>query len=358
MVAVETLGVMSMRRMMIAVSALTGALVAAAPGHAETLNLLIWESYIDQEILDRWTAETGVSVKQIYYDSGDARDEILSDPKSNIDLAVIGENGAALFGKRGILEPLTEGKVPSLKDYKAQWTSRCGGHAMPYLWGTMGIVYRSDMVASKPTSWSDLMSPVPSLKKHIAMYDDHNEAFIAPLALLGKSINANDHATLKAAFQLMRAQAPYVLTYDYVITSIQNPEIGNNIYMALAYSGDQHVLNDKAGTPGVWRYAVPREGTLSWLDCIAVTAASPRKDLALQLLDHIGSPQSAAANAEALTMPTASEAALKLVPAEMRSNQEIYPPAEILARSQYQEELSPESIQTRRRIISSMANFQ
>jgi spermidine/putrescine transport system substrate-binding protein len=139
MVAVETLGVMSMRRMMIAVSALTGALVAAAPGHAETLNLLIWESYIDQEILDRWTAETGVSVKQIYYDSGDARDEILSDPKSNIDLAVIGENGAALFGKRGILEPLTEGKVPSLKDYKAQWTARCGSHDKNYQWGTMGL---------------------------------------------------------------------------------------------------------------------------------------------------------------------------------------------------------------------------
>ena len=57
-------------------------------------------------------------------------------------------------------------------------------------------------------------------------------------------------------------------------------------------------------------------------------------------------------------MPTASEAALKLIPAEMRSNTEIYPPAEILAKSQYQKELSVQSIQTRRRIISSMANFQ
>ncbi|MNY78092.1 hypothetical protein D3C86_2181980 [compost metagenome] len=57
-------------------------------------------------------------------------------------------------------------------------------------------------------------------------------------------------------------------------------------------------------------------------------------------------------------MPTASEKALELIPAEMRSNQEIYPPADILAKSQYQKELSIQSIQTRRRIISSMANFQ
>jgi len=347
-----------MRKTFIAVSAALAASAVASPGHAETLNLLIWESYIDQNILDRWTEKTGVTVNQIYYDSGDARDEVLSDPSSNIDLAVIGENGADLFGKRGILEPLTETNVPSLKDYKPDWKARCAGYAMPYLWGTMGIVYRSDMVKTTPTSWNDLMSPAPELKKHIAMYDDHNEAFIAPLVLLGKSINANDNETLKAAFDVMKKQAPFVLTYDYVITSIQSPENGKNIYMALAYSGDQHVLNDKAGTPGVWRYAVPKEGTLSWLDCMAVTAASPRKGLALQLLDFIGSADNAAANAEALTMPTANEKALDLIPAEMRSNEEIYPPAEILAKSEYQKELSVQSIQTRRRIISSMANFQ
>jgi spermidine/putrescine transport system substrate-binding protein len=347
-----------MRKTFMAVSVALGASLPASHGQAETLNLLIWESYIDQKILDRWTEKSGVAVNQIYYDSGDARDEVLSDPASNIDLAVVGENGAELFGKRGILEPLTQDNVPSLRDYKPEWTSRCAGYAMPYLWGTMGIVYRSDMVKTTPTSWNDLMAPAPELKKHIAMYDDHNEAFIAPLVLLGKSINANDNETLKAAFEVMKKQAPFVLTYDYVITSIQNPDYGKDIYMAIAYSGDQHVLNDKAGTPGVWRYAVPKEGTFSWLDCMAVTAASPRKKLALQLLDFIGSPESAAANAEALTMPTANEAALKLIPAEMLSNTEIYPPADILAKSQYQKELSVQSVQTRRRIISAMANFQ
>ncbi|WEZ84204.1 spermidine/putrescine ABC transporter substrate-binding protein [Rhizobium sp. 32-5/1] len=347
-----------MRIRTLAVSAALAGFLASTPVHAETLNLLIWESYIDQKILDRFTEKTGVAVNQIYYDSGDARDEVLSDPNSNIDIAVIGENGAELFGKRGILEPLTEANTPSLKGYKPDWNARCAGFALPYLWGTMGIVYRSDMVKTTPTSWNDLMAPAPALKKHIAMYDDHNEAFIAPLVLLGKSINANDNETLKAAFELMKKQAPFVLTYDYVITAIQNPDIGKEIYMAIAYSGDQHVLNEKAGTPGVWRYAVPNEGTLSWLDCMAVTAASPRKALALQLLDYIGSPESAAANAQALTMPTANEAALPLIPEDMRNNPEIYTPADILEKSQYQKELSVQSIQTRRRIISSMANFQ
>lgn len=346
-----------MLRTLLALPLALSALMAASASHAETLNLLIWEAYIDQGILDRWSEKTGVDVKQAYYDSSDARDEVLSDPNSNIDLVIIGENGAELFGKRGILEPLTTANAPVLTDYKPEWTKRCAGFAMPYLWGTMGIAYRSDMVKTAPTSWNDLMSPAPELKKHIAMYDDHNEAFVPPLVLLGQSINSNDNEALKASFELMKKQAPFVLTYDYVITSIQNAEYGKDIYMALAYNGDQHVLNEKTGT-SLWRYAVPKEGTLSWLDCLAVTAASPRKTLALDLLNFIGSPESAAANAEKLVMPTASEAALKLIPAEMRDNPEIYPPAETVSKSQYQRELSVKSIQTRRRIISSMANFQ
>ncbi|MDX3927343.1 MAG: spermidine/putrescine ABC transporter substrate-binding protein [Shinella sp.] len=347
--------------MRISLASVTLSLTAAlAPctAAAQTLNLLIWESYIEEGILDDWAERTGVRVHQSYYDSGDARDEILGNPDSNVDLVVIGENGARLYGNRGVLVPLDAGNVASLKDYPADWTGRCGGYGVPYLSGTMGILYRSDKVTVAPTSWADLMTPDPALKGHIAMYEDHNEAFVAPLVFLGKSINANDNDTLKEAYELLKTQAPYVLTYDYVITSIQNAGYGQDIYMALGYSGDQHVLNDKVSKPGLWRYTVPKEGTLSWLDCMSVNARSPNKDLALQLLDFIGSAENAARNAISLNMPTANSAALEMVPAEMRNDPEIYPAPEILARSQFQEELTVQSVQARRRIISSLAQFR
>ena len=335
---------------------LCGLGVSAA--RAETLNLLIWESYIDQGVLDGWTARTGVAVRQTFYDSGDARDEILADPNSNVDLVVIGENGARLFGRRGVLERLTSAKTPAADEYTPAWRDRCADFGLPYLWGTMGILYRTDKVAAAPTSWGDLMQPAAGLKGHIAMFDDHNETFVPPLILLGKSINATDTPTLKAAFDLLKAQAPFVRTYDYVMTSTQNAEYGGDIHMALGYSGDQHVLNGKPNAAGSWRYAVPREGSLFWLDCMGVTAASPRKALALDLLNHIASAPSALANAAALTMPTANQKALESIPAAMRDDPAIYPPAAVLAKSQSQEELTVDSIQTRRRIISTLANFR
>lgn len=329
----------------------------AAPASAATLNLLIWESYIDAQILKDFTVQTGVDVRQTFYDSGDARDEILADPNSIIDVVVTNENGAKLYGKRGVIMAVDERNVPALKDFSPSWTKRCGGYGVPYLWGTMGILYRSDKIAAPPASWADIMKPAESLRGHIAMYDDHAEAFVAPLVLLGKSVNANDNETLKSAFELMKAQAPYVLTYDYVVTSIQSADKGPNIHMALGYSGDQYTLNDKVGSPGLWRYVVPQEGTLSWLDCIAVSARSGRKDLALMLVDHISNARNGARNATTLRMPTASRAALALLPEDMRSNPEIYAAPEILAKSQLQEELTVQSVQARRRIISSLAQF-
>ena len=345
-----------MRRAILAAVSLV-ALAAAGPAGATTLNLLIWESYIDDKILADWTAETGIEVHQTFYDSGDARDEILADPNSNVDAVVTNENGAKLYGNRGVIMALDAENVPALKDYADSWSSRCGGYGVPYLWGTMGILYRSDKVMTPPTSWADMMTPAESLRGHIAMYDDHAEAFVAPLVLLGKSVNANDNETLKEAYELMKAQAPYVLTYDYVVTSIQSADKGPNIHLALGYSGDQYTLNNKVSSPGLWRYVVPKEGTLSWLDCISVSERSQNKALALKLVDYISNAKNGARNAVKLNMPTANTAALALLPEDMRSNPEIYAAPEILAKSQLQEELTVQSVQARRRIISSLAQI-
>jgi spermidine/putrescine transport system substrate-binding protein len=341
-----------------AISVFLATLLCASASRAETLNLLIWEDYIAESLIDRWTEKTGVSIRQINFDSDDARDEILADPGRNIDLVIVDENGAMLFGRKGIIEPLSETNLPALADYAPQWRKSCAGYGLPYFWGTVGILYRSDVVTPPPTSWRDMMHPAPALQKHIAMFADHSEIFVPPLILLGASVNADDTATLKAAFALLKTQAPSVLTYDYVVTSIQDPALAGNIYLALGYSGDQHVLNSKAGKAGLWRYAVPKEGTLSWVDCFSVTAASPRKQRALEFLNFIGSPEAAAANAIALNMPTASSAALKLLPETMRSDPEIYPPSEIMAKNQHHQELSVRSIEARRRIINTLANFQ
>lgn len=328
------------------------------PVYAETLNFLNWEDYIDRSVLQEWSSRTGVKINEVYIDTGDERDALLGDPSNEIDLVLMNEGSAKLFGKRGILAPLDDAKLPAMGEYKPERLARCAGYGLPYFWGTMGILYRTDKVSPPPKSWHDLMTPAPRFYGHIAMFKDTKMTFVAPLAMLGRPISSGDDSILKEAYEALKVQAPAVLTYDYVMTSSQDPAIRDEIWLALGYSGDQHALNARPYSPGTWSYVLPEEGSLYWQDCISVTGTSRKKDLAFDLLNHIAGQASARRNALIMNMPPTNEKALEALPPAMRNDASTFPPAEILARSQSIEEIPADAMQRRRRIINALVTFR
>ncbi len=326
--------------------------------HAEeTLTLLTWEEYLSQAVIERWQAETGVQIRQIYFDSGDKRDEILAKPDHQIDVALTELISSSRFGARGLLEPLDDKALPGLRHVPQRWQESCGAYSMPYLWGTLGIAYRSDRIDSAPQSWADLLQPVRRAQPHIIMMEDHEDILASPLILQQHSINTSNNDELKAAFELLMAQSKAVLTYEYVITSLRSQRYLDQADMALAYSGDQQVLNEVEGVEGEpWRYVVPKEGTLLWVDCLSVASSSKNKPLAYRFLDFLNQPDIAALNAAELGVATPNAAARALLPDDIRQDQTIYPPEDVLARSQVYEMRPLEATQTRRRIISALIN--
>lgn len=322
---------------------------------AETLNLLIWEKYISPKILDRWTAETGITVRQIYFDNGDERDRLLADPNSDIDLAVMNENVTSLYSRNGKLMEVSDKSVPSVKNSVPRWRARCAGYALPYFWGTLGIVYRADKIATPPTSWNDLLKPLKELSGHIAMQTGYDDLLTPALILGGSKVSSRDPSELKKAFERLAAQAPSVKTYDYVITSAQNATYGKDIYMALAYSGDQFVLSDSTAFP--WKYVLPKEGSVLWVDCLGVNANSKRRDDAMRFLNFINEPDVAAENAIYLSLPTTNAAAIPLLPESMRNDPQIFPPQDVVSTSQFYEEYPASVVQLRKRIVSALTSI-
>lgn len=324
---------------------------------AQTLTLLTWEEYLSEAVIERWQAETGVEIRQVYFDSGDKRDEILAKPDHQIDVALTELISSTRFGARGLLQPLDEPNLAELHDAAPRWRDSCGRYSVPYLWGTLGIAYRSDRIDSAPRSWTDLLQPARTDEPHIIMMEDHEDILASPLILLGHSINSANTDELKAAFELLTTQSKAVLTYEYVITALRSQRHLDRADMALAYSGDQQVLNEVEGVQGEpWRYVVPEEGTLLWVDCLSVPSIARDKALAYRFLSFLNRPEIAALNAAELGVATPNTAAQALLPAEIRQDRTIYPADEVLARSQVYEARPLEATQTRRRIISALIN--
>ncbi|MAM89645.1 MAG: spermidine/putrescine ABC transporter substrate-binding protein [unclassified Hahellaceae] len=302
------------------------ALVSMLANSADTLRILTWEDFIAPALIEAWTRETGSAVKLAYFDSDEERDSIIAEGKAKFDLVVVDGLSSLAFGKRDLFAEITVEHAPNLRHIDPRFTPDCrAGTGVPYLWGTVGLVYRSDKLA-KPDSWSALMTPEKSLKGHIGMIDDYADTFIPPLVLLGEDINADEPEVLRKAFEMLKAQLPYVLTYDYPVTFLQTEE-GEKLYLAMGYNGDQHILNDysKAGT---WAYTVPKEGTATWVDCMAIPQNSESPALARRFIDFINEPANAAMNAEALGIATGNLAAKALISPELVEDPSVYPPVD------------------------------
>lgn len=330
---------------------------STAPYAGQTLNLLNWEEYLSEAVIERWEAETGIKIEQVYFDSGDKRDEVLAKPDHLIDIALTELISSSRFGQRGLLDPIDEQAVPNLKHVPQLWRDSCGAYSIPYLWGTLGIAYRTDRLPNAPQSWADLLEPANRDEPHIIMMEDHEDILAGPLLHQGHSINTSSNDELKAAFELLQAQSPAVLTYEYVITSLRSQRYLDKADMALAYSGDQQVLNEVEGVEGEpWRYMVPEEGTLLWVDCLSIPAKGAQKALAYRFLNFLNNPKIAALNSAELGVATTNAAAKALLPEEIRQDPTIYPPEAVLQNSQVYETRPLEATQTRRRIISALIN--
>ncbi|GAA3968499.1 spermidine/putrescine ABC transporter substrate-binding protein [Allohahella marinimesophila] len=328
------------------------------PARAEaTLRILIWEDFIAPELLQAWTKQTSIPVTLAYFDSDEERDSIIAERKARFDLVVVDGLSSLAFGKRDLFAGISEAEVPNLRHIDSRFSPLCkAGTGVPYLWGTLGLVYRSDKI-SAPDSWQDLMKPDKALQGHIGMIDDYADTFVPPLLLLGEDINSDDPAVLKSAFEMLKTQLPAVVTYEYPVTYLQT-EKGQDLYLAMGYSGDQHILNEY--TDGEhWAYTIPEEGSVTWVDCMAIPQNSESPDVARAFINFLNDPANAALNSEALGVATANLSAKALISPEMLADPSVFPRAKsggALAFHGYRA-VTRESLNLRKRITRALVKM-
>ena len=86
-------------------------------------------------------------------------------------------------------------------------------------------------------------------------------------------------------------------------------------------------------------YVVPEEGTALWIDFLVVSAQSTRKAEAYALLDFLNRPEAAARNAQHVNFASPNTAADPLLPPAFRGNPAIYPPAAVMERAEFEQEI-------------------
>ncbi len=294
--------------------------------------------YVDPEVIRLFQEETGIEVVYDEYETNEIMfTKIASDP-SSYDVVCPADYTVSRMISLDMLEPLDYDQLPNTKEhigkqyFEAMEAFDPGNqYAVPYFWGTVGILYNTTMVDDEVNSWDILWNP--KYKGEILMQDSVRDAFMIPLIRNGFSINTVDPAEIEIATQDLIDQAP--LVQAYVVDQVRDKMIGNEAALGVIYSGEALICQ--------WEnedleYVVPDEGSLVWFDSWVITKNARNKENALKWIDFLSRPEIALMNFEFITYSVPNETAREMIEDEEIRNSEIAFPGEDILDRCYSEE--------------------
>ncbi len=321
--------------LIVILSLLTGSMPAYSQ---ESLQLLIWESYVSPEVLEAFETETGIQVETTLFSNDEQRSLILSSAPGRYDLIQLDMNTIPHYRDLNWIEPLDYGLIPNHKHLAKRWQDPIQ-HALAYTWGTTGIAYRSDLVSKVPTGWKDILEPSRLQSGKVLMIDEANEVFGATLKYMNKGVDELSISSIDLAYSILMSQRKHV-RYNIEPMDENNGFVTGDIVLGMSYNGDAAFLK-KHHNPNI-RYVLPSEGCLLWADHWALLVGAPNRNNAHRFLDFINSPEMAAKNASFISNGTANLAAYDLLPASERHDLDIYPQNDSLAKCEFFKVKSPE----------------
>lgn len=322
-------------------------------GADRQLVVLNWDDYLDEELVQRFEQQYGAEVIQVLYSSEEDRTEkLVASNGAGYDLILTSGIDLASYVKRGWLAAINEEKFPRLKYLDPTLREAfpdAKTYAIPYFWGTLGIVYRSDLVQTPITSWNQLFNPTAALQGRISMLDDGRDLISMGLKALGYSANSTDKSHLKTVESLLLAQKPFVKSYLSLTLDASSPLVSGEIVASMAYNGDALMVKEHNAN---LTYVLPDEGSNIWIDYLTIGARARDPELAYMFLNFINEPKNAAQLAQFVHYATPNKEAEKLLSASFLSDASIYPAKNTLEKSEFYKPLPPRAQRRRNQVMT------
>lgn len=307
-----------------------GTTAASAESDHQILTLYNWEEYIGSNTLKDFEQETGITVKEVFFeDEEEIFGTIVSSP-GEVDLFIAsGFYIRELIAAR-MIEPLDIQSIPNMKHigdaYRNPWFDPQQQFTVPYMVGTTGLIVNTKYVKNHTDSWQALFDPAN--KGRVAMLNNTYEVKAAALKTLGYSINSTDLDQLGQIRERLLRQKPLVKGYLDAL-DIREMMVKEQLWAAQIYSGDGLTAMDENEN---LVYVIPKEGAAIWFDNLAIPRGARNKDAAHAFIDFILKPEVNATIASELWSATPNVAAKDLMDPEVLESPYVYPSSDTLSR--------------------------
>ena len=300
------------------------------PGAADkgVVNVYNWGVYIDESVLEDFTAETGIKVVYDTFESNEAMYGVLKNEGASYDVVIPSDYMISRMIEEDMLEPLNFDNIPNFEDVDPALKNPDYDpenlYSVPYMWGLLGIIYNTTMVEETPTSWDIMFDE--NYSGQILMFNNSRDAIGIALKQLGYSYNTTDENQIKEAVDLLIQQKPLVQSYvmDDIFEKMQSGSAAIGAY----YYGDfltmQEVNPDLA-------FCLPEEGTNLYVDAMCIPKNAENKENAEIFINYMCSTQAGLKNCEEIWYSSPLLSVREELDPEVSGDPYAYPDESILA---------------------------
>jgi spermidine/putrescine transport system substrate-binding protein len=300
----------------------------AQPQVVKQLNIYNWDTYIAPDVLEEFQQQQHVKINYSTYGNNEEMHAKMKAGNPGYDLIFPTDYMVQVMAREGLLAELEPQNIPNLKHLDPAFLNPdydpANRYSLPYQWGTLGIGYNLEVTGQEIDSWAAMFMPKYAGK--IAWMDDTRYTIGVVLMFLGRDPNTQKVNEINQARDFLIQQKSTIAAFA--------PDTGQallnqgEVDLAFEWNGDiQQVMKENPDL----RYAIPKEGSIIWIDNMAIPRGAPHPEMAMQFINFLLEPHIAArvANFTQYGSPNQTARDASLINQADLNNPGIYPSEQI-----------------------------
>lgn len=303
---------------------------------SEQISFLNYGENIDKETIKEFEKKYGIKVNVETFDDMETMYQKISKGGVKYDVILVSDALMPRMIKKGLIQELNKDNIPNIsqmdKDYLNLQIDPGNKYSVPYMFGTVGLIYNKDVVKEKVDSWDILWDE--KYKDKVFMFDTYRDTMGAALKKLGYSLNSKNPKEIEEAKELLIKQRETVnpiYGVDNGTTMIPAGESDIN----MIWSGEGLNLQDE--NPNLV-YVVPKEGANFWIDSLCIPKNAENVEGAEKFINFVSDKESALRIADEIGYTTPNKEARLVQPDNVKNNPNAYMPKEIMDRCEIYED--------------------
>ena len=214
--------------------------------HTETISFLNYGENIDNETLKEFEKEYGIKVNMETFDDMETMYQKINGGGVKYDVILVSDSLMPRMIDKGLIQELNKENIPNISQMDEEYLNLSmdpgNKYSVPYMFGTVGLIYNKDIVNETVDSWDILWNE--KYKDNIFMFDTYRDTIGVALKKLGYSLNSTNPKEIEEAKNLLLEQRSLVnpvYGVDNGTTMIETGESAIN----MIWSGEGLNLQDE-----------------------------------------------------------------------------------------------------------------